>query len=211
MYARRELDLNDIPSRARNTPWGQADRAVLYSEGIIEVTTPGHGGFYLFQGRLEQLLEKFPGWAPFGGVLNCWFEEDCDACAVVLAFPEVFHAIAVWTAVRHVRAMTTWSEPDNKWARILAVAERDPAIIRAVEDAERETAGKWERSGSSGGHLGGEWREYSVVHYYRNGQSRAVLEPWSAPLRRFVTDDELSALTEYNHEIHDRKRQPQAV
>lgn len=62
------------------TPWGQADRQTKIAEGIIDVSTPSHGGIYLSPERIAQLpagVKNFlnPTNSPNGFE---WWEEDCD-------------------------------------------------------------------------------------------------------------------------------------
>lgn len=72
------------------TPWGNADWATTYAPGIVFYSTPGHGGFHLSPDRQAELQRKFPGFVTFRGNGPAWFEEDCDACAVILTWPELF-------------------------------------------------------------------------------------------------------------------------
>lgn len=76
----------------RNTPWGAADTATIYAEGVVFFSTPSHGGFRLSPERLaaipdDVLLCTFGQQGQHG-----WFEEDEDWALVALAFPEAFKA-----------------------------------------------------------------------------------------------------------------------
>ena len=69
--------------RPIHTPWGVADYAREYAEGIVFYGTPSHGGFKLSAERLAQMhsaLREKDG----------WFEEDCAWAKVAFAFPECF-------------------------------------------------------------------------------------------------------------------------
>jgi len=66
-----------------HTPWGVADYAREYAEGIVFYGTPSHGGFNLSPERLAQM---HPALRERAG----WFEEDCDWAKVVFAFPRYF-------------------------------------------------------------------------------------------------------------------------
>jgi len=75
--SRREL------SPGTSTPWGVADRAIQYAEGIIRYATPDHGGFYVHaedNAKIHPLLQLTSG----------WYEEDCKWAAVAQAFPTLF-------------------------------------------------------------------------------------------------------------------------
>ncbi len=70
------------------TPWGISDSHKNISEGIDWFGTPSHGGFRLSAERLAQLPLRFKYFKPWAGA--GWFEEDCDWCVVVIAFPGFF-------------------------------------------------------------------------------------------------------------------------
>lgn len=83
---------NQILTPLMATPWGVRDSLTQHAEGIYSVTTPSHGGFWLSPERLAQVP---PSWrlARFGhasSLTSPWFEEDCDAWLVVLAFPDLW-------------------------------------------------------------------------------------------------------------------------
>jgi hypothetical protein len=68
------------------TPWGKPDSAYQIASGIWSISTGRHGGLWL----APQWLAKMPPLlrlASFTG--DEWFEEDCAATAVVMAFPEI--------------------------------------------------------------------------------------------------------------------------
>jgi hypothetical protein len=72
------------------TPWGQADpTCTQIAEGILSISTPSHGGFWLSPERLKELPDYIARVKTFTGKPE-WFEEDFDWCLVVLAFPELF-------------------------------------------------------------------------------------------------------------------------
>jgi hypothetical protein len=65
------------------TPWGKADLVEKITRGINFYNTPGHGGFKVSKGLLSKMPKQYVN--PDG-----WYEEDCEWCKVVLAFPEYF-------------------------------------------------------------------------------------------------------------------------
>lgn len=73
-----------------NTPWGPSQNWEKIAPGIFSHSTASHGGFHLSAERLAAMPEhlKVPGWG--GNAARGWFEEDCDAALVMLAFPEHF-------------------------------------------------------------------------------------------------------------------------
>ena len=68
------------------TPWGKSDSIEDIGNGILAVTTPSHGGYYvplvLWATMPEPYQKTFAG--------GTWYEEDCDWAKVVLSFPKLF-------------------------------------------------------------------------------------------------------------------------
>lgn len=105
--------------RGSHTPWGPAQHSEYIAEGIIRVDTASHGGLHLSPQRHEELqamFRSFPTWA--GGR---WYEEDCDACAVIVAFPDVFpdsqdsaREMVAWSVARNLAA----GGQSGKWQRV---------------------------------------------------------------------------------------------
>ncbi|MEI2384738.1 hypothetical protein [Breoghania sp. JC706] len=99
MQRERMIFRNERPV---HTPWGVADYAREYAEGIVFYSTPSHGGFKLSAERLAQMhtaLREKDG----------WFEEDCAWAKVAFAFPEWF------TDAQHEAAIRTLKDwcPDE--------------------------------------------------------------------------------------------------
>ena len=68
-----------------STIWGIADHVTKVSTGIYWCTTSSHGGVWLSIDRrllMPAVLRK--------AAVGAWYEEDCDWCLVVTAFPECF-------------------------------------------------------------------------------------------------------------------------
>jgi len=70
------------PKEGDFTPWGVCDGVEHLADGIVFVSTPSHGGFWLNNERIGQLPE---GYQPFTGELR-WAEEDCDALMLACFF-----------------------------------------------------------------------------------------------------------------------------
>lgn len=67
------------------TPWGAAQESTHYGRGIVFYSTASHGGFHVsptLAAAMPVHLRHDDG----------WYEEDCDWCLVVLAFPDRFDA-----------------------------------------------------------------------------------------------------------------------
>ena len=88
------------PFVGSSTPWGEAQSISSVADGIIFVSTASHGGFWLSLKRLLEMPHKLRevgtestlhGDDPWPG----WFEEDCEASAVILGFPDEFSKEAV--------------------------------------------------------------------------------------------------------------------
>lgn len=81
-----------------STPWGRANHTDEIAPGIWLIRTPDHGGIWLSAERLAAMPEslRVSTWAGLP-----WFEEDCDAARVAVAFPRDFDRSAA--AVRFLR------------------------------------------------------------------------------------------------------------
>lgn len=66
-----------------DTPWGRADNYEDIGQGIMSVSTPSHGGYFVPPSVLR-IMPK--------GLVNRdgWYEEDCEWCKVAVAFPHLF-------------------------------------------------------------------------------------------------------------------------
>ena len=74
-----------------NTPWGPSETEwdKTIAEGIVQVSTPSHGGIAVFGPAADKLSREaklFP--IRLDGKL--FFEEDCDRAIVAAEFPEHF-------------------------------------------------------------------------------------------------------------------------
>ncbi len=135
------------------SPWGPVESVHDVAEGIVWVTTARHGGVWLSRERWAQMPERFRDVVPFahlrGIVLNpgqrvppqtwtgpgesgAWYEEDEDACLVVLAFPELHDGQVVWALLDGLgyrwcreelrRAVNGWHGPSRDRAQAVADA-----------------------------------------------------------------------------------------
>lgn len=65
------------------TPWGRAQQKKIIAPGITRYDTAGHGGYYVSK-AVRAVMPR-----------HCvnkdgWYEEDCEWCKVVIAFPHLF-------------------------------------------------------------------------------------------------------------------------
>ncbi len=65
------------------TPWGPSQTQKTLGNGVVQVTTAGHGGIHLDVARNRQV---HPAWRQADG----WYEEDCDWAIVAVTFPNLF-------------------------------------------------------------------------------------------------------------------------
>lgn len=85
-HQREKRRLGRVQMRSSaNTPWGGAQSATVYAEGIVEYSTASHGGFHLTP---ERNAAVHPTLRSEGG----WYEEDCRWAAVAITFPDLFTA-----------------------------------------------------------------------------------------------------------------------
>ena len=71
------------PGNKPSTPWGSADFATDYTEGVTFYTTPSHGGFHVSRARTAEMPAHLRNAAG-------WYEEDCEWAKVATAFPTLF-------------------------------------------------------------------------------------------------------------------------
>lgn len=77
------------------TPWGPSDSSEHVAPGVVFYSTPSHGGFHLTPRReavLDERLREHGITAEEArmGYEPGWYEEDCCAHAVIVAFPDLF-------------------------------------------------------------------------------------------------------------------------
>ena len=80
------------------TPWGAPDTVEpIGTDGIAFVSTPSHGGFYVPPALNSRVPAEHRAITFNRQGESGWYEEDCDAALVVLAFPSLFgpHAVAL--------------------------------------------------------------------------------------------------------------------
>lgn len=164
----------------RSSPWGDVQRCVPVTDGILRVSTASHGGFKLcldYQRRMPAFL------APtFDGG---WYEEDCDWAKVAVVFPQFFSPATVSDAVRSIK----YWQKDN--ARALAyVATGDAARIAA--DYDLAHANEWtviSMGTPPAGHEG--WLVGLAHRTHRDQLRRGVMAEY--PRKQDWTDAELQA------------------
>lgn len=98
--------LRRLPGVPTDTPWGMADRATIYGEGVTSYTTPRHGGFILSDER-NALVD--PAWRSRAGD----YEEDQEWAVVAVTFPDLFTSLEM----KHAHRTLKNAYPDE-WERI---------------------------------------------------------------------------------------------
>lgn len=167
-----------------NTPWGEIQSVHEQGDGVVFVTTAGHGGYWLSRDRVAVVKQKFPGFEPFAGWP--WFEEDCDAAVVALAFPELFADSSLRGAVLSVRQITT-----SDWQPVAKFLDETPegaAILQTVAEFEKVNGHLWERGGMWSTRTRGVWG----VHWHRvidGTERRTAFMPY--PEKQFYSTEEL--------------------
>jgi hypothetical protein len=183
--------LDTIPAEVQDTPWGPAQQAFEYGEGLIFVHTLGHGGFWLSPTRWNALKELWPAFRPFND-RTYWLEEDIDCCLAPLAFPDLFTDQDVFNAIVTVRNAEAPGSGARGWRQVAAWlngAAGQLLRIRA-DDFARSVKDQWERGGLSGGPDDPGW----WVHLYRGGEHQCLCFR-QYPEKQFYTEAELAGLT----------------
>lgn len=81
------------------SPWGAIETMTEIAPGIVQVTTPSHGGIHVSPERLAKMPEELRA-TPYSA--GGWFEEDCDWALVAVCFPEAFAPEMVAAAKRMI-------------------------------------------------------------------------------------------------------------
>lgn len=76
--------------RGDHTPWGPAQSIDRIADGLLFVSTAGHGGFWVGEELRSKMPKSLLMTTSFYETGSPWFEEDCEAVRVMLAFPEHF-------------------------------------------------------------------------------------------------------------------------
>lgn len=174
-----------------NTPWGPSQSEYIAADGITFYSTASHGGYHLSPERCDEFYKQFPTFQTFAGQRQ-WFEEDCDACAVVLAFPTLFRDDLVRACYRQVEHMAKRDDYSADWAAVL----RDcPMICEPIaKRAEAAHAGQWERGsmwgppGRPGQYPLGSWG-VNLIRVGDGARKTVVVKEYPKP---FYTDEELA-------------------
>ena len=182
----------------RHTPWGDIHDQREHAPGIVNVSTAGHGGFWLSAERLAEFRAVFPDFDPYAG--EPWFEEDEDWAVVVLAFPDMFDDESTWTAVEAVPvarriSQSLYSDGANRWIPVESWLANTMVGRAAVDRAKRfkaTVATMWQHGSMGSTDTPGKW----WVLFTRVGDKaqRAVTMP-SYPMKRFWTGAELDQFT----------------
>lgn len=183
--------LDPIPPALQSTPWGAAQDAFQYAEGLIFVHTAGHGGFWCGPERWLKIRSTWPNWRPFGDRAP-WLEEDIDCIIATLAFPDLFDDQAVFNAVRTLRGPGI-DRGDRGWSQVVVWLNFTPAgceLLARFHRFKESIADLWERGGLSGGPDDPGWN----VHLYR-GEAAVTMIFRDYPTKQFYTDAEVEALT----------------
>jgi hypothetical protein len=82
------------------SPWGVPQMTLSIAPGIWLIITTSHGGFYLEPAVNAQVPLAWKQVSFKRQAIAGFYEEHCDACMVVLAFPRSFDHDAVASAAR---------------------------------------------------------------------------------------------------------------
>lgn len=75
----------------KQTPWGMAQDAIEFADGIISYQTDSHGGIWISKARQEIVKELYPNYPNWLGGLE-WWEEDCDWAVPYVVFAKEIEA-----------------------------------------------------------------------------------------------------------------------
>lgn len=187
-----------MESQIEQSPWGKVEAHGMVAPGIVWVRTAGHGGLWLSPARVQQFRIKLPEFRPHAGFP--WLEEDCDAAAATLVWPECYQAEAIRNAVRIYLCQHHITNALGVQG-FLAVTAEGKALV--------ETALAWERKHAMCWEVGGGCTKYGgwLAWLYRVGD-RKHLARWFEhyPTMTIYTDGELENLSRSEDEASKRQR-----
>lgn len=77
---------NIAPQKGHGSPWGRIQHVETLAPGIVAVETAGHGGIWVSLDRLASIPQKHRDYAARWSGSEQWYEEDCAAACIVVAF-----------------------------------------------------------------------------------------------------------------------------
>lgn len=87
-----------------STPWGISQTEKEIADGILDVTTAGHGGMRISADRWTELIKTIPNVESWTG--KGWLEEDCDWALAVMTWPDLFSPRLCWYAAKETTRRT---------------------------------------------------------------------------------------------------------
>lgn len=166
-----------------NTPWGYSQSVDVIANGLVSVSTAGHGGFKLSAERWAELQREFPtfgdGYAGAG-----WLEEDCDATLAVILWPECFPPQSVYYGCE----MATGYDYLAKHTKAFFETEKGKKALAIANRFALDHVDVWHR-GSCWTERSGGWG----VSLQRKGEKRTVCFR-EYPSKSFYTDEEVEVL-----------------
>ena len=171
--------------KIRSSPWGAVQSQNLRAPGLVFVSTASHGGYNLSAERWTYLMREMPDFQSFAG--ESWLEEDCDALAVYVLWPDEFEPAAVFYAVRFAGNAQDWATAAGSISRYLARGSDAAKRARVVADEFRASVADCWEAGSLCTCRGG----WSVtMRHVTTREAREVVFP-DYPSKQFFTAEEL--------------------
>lgn len=94
------------------TPWGPAQHVEDVGRGVVFASTAGHGGYFVPAGLLARIPKAEREYARSWSGSERWYEEDCCALSVVLAFPELFPDVTAAQRVDYRATLDRYMQPE---------------------------------------------------------------------------------------------------
>jgi hypothetical protein len=186
--------------RTISTPWGASQTIREERPGITWTSTASHGGYMLDAARMDAFRQRFPAFTPYAG--SPWFEEDQDAAAVVLAFPDEFTDEQVRDACQvarySARPMDFGGGAPQRfpgWESIVTWLDDDPAgsdVQRRANAFESSQAGMYERGSMGTTRERGRWW-VSMMPVGGGDSVSCVMDLETIHAKRFFTREEVDA------------------
>lgn len=95
--------MTKLPKVGGPSPWGPIQTINRVEDGILSVSTAGHGGLWLSPERLAAMPAHLKRPTTFYKRGSPWFEEDVEILRVQVAFPDICLAYNATEAERVLR------------------------------------------------------------------------------------------------------------
>lgn len=178
------------------TPWGPSQQVTPVIDGIVAVSTAGHGGLKLDAARQRAMPSHLR-------VAGGWYEEDCEWCIPFVAFAEEIvrdgsrYAVDIIYKGEHEATLRHWypekweiqygrelgpGESNQKDRRLFLAAHANDYLVTCAfgdwhENVPKGFVGGYAKLGGHDGHGSGRWFLVTEAEYQSRTLGEFVIDP----------------------------------